>query len=41
MDYAGDNPVTFNFISFCGHGCINDKGESLYVIPESYYQPEE
>ena len=29
-----DNPYTFNFISFCGHGCINSNNETLFVVPE-------
>ena len=33
----GENAINFNFISFCGHGCINDKNESLFIVPNSYY----
>ena len=35
----GDNAITFNVISFCGHGCVNEKNESLFVVPEAYYDP--
>ena len=29
----GNNPYTVNFISYCGHGVINEHNDALCVIP--------
>ena len=29
----GNNPYTVNFISYCGHGVIDQFGDALCVIP--------
>ena len=30
---SGSNPHTVNFISYCGHGIIDESGDAICVIP--------
>ena len=30
---SGSNPYTVNFISYCGHGIIDESGDAICVIP--------
>lgn len=33
MTTGGKFPYTVNFFSFCGHGALNEKKETLFIVP--------